>query len=332
MDRIVRWRRVIIPLFVIQLVALGWAVLEHTADTAAKRAAERNAAICFDGQLGATANIPAGELLMGSDAHYPEEAPIVPMNVDAFNIDVHEVTNAQFARFVEETGYVTSAERAMELGFDANGSAVFDASHWTFVPGANWRHPEGPESTIVGRQNDPVVHISLDDANAYASWAGRRLPTEAEYEYAARGGLVGAEYAWGDALTPGGQHQANTWQGVFPFSDAGSDGYQGRAPVGCFEPNPYGLHDLIGNVWEWTSDPFYPEHRLSADQADRLPPEGFDPRQPGIPVGVIKGGSFLCAENFCRRYRPAARHAQDTGLGTNHIGFRTAESVDQRRD
>lgn len=329
MNGILSWRRAILPLFLIVAVGLGWTVLERIANTASWRAAERDAAVCYAGRAGATATIPAGELLMGSEDHYPEEAPIVRVDVAAFNIDVHEVTNAQFARFIAETGYVTSAERATELGFDANGSAVFEASRWTFVPGANWRHPEGPDSSIEGRRHHPVVHVSLQDAKAYSDWAGRRLPTEAEYEFAARGGLVGADYAWGDALTPGGKHNANTWQGVFPFADTGDDGYVGRAPVGCFDPNPYGVHDLIGNVWEWTSDPFYPKHRLTSAGERKEAPDGFDPRQPGVPVGAIKGGSFLCAQNFCRRFRPAARHAQDTGLGTNHIGFRTAADAER---
>lgn len=267
--------------------------------------------------------------MMGSTEHYPEEAPIGEIFVEPFDIDAREVTNAQFARFVADTNYVTSAERATALGFPENGSAVFSSSRWAFVSGADWRHPDGPGGTIDGRDNDPVVQVSLEDARAYADWAGRSLPTEAQWEFAARGGLEGAEFAWGDALTPGGAFMANTWQGVFPVSDSGSDGYAGRAPVGCYPPNRYGLYDMIGNVWEWTTNPYYPAQRFDpvvTDLMDRAP-DGFDPRQPGVPVGVIKGGSFLCAANYCRRYRPAARHAQDTGLGTNHIGFRTVSRM-----
>ncbi|MGD2133844.1 MAG: formylglycine-generating enzyme family protein [Maricaulaceae bacterium] len=283
---------------------------------------------CLTTEPGTVAQIPAGAFDFGSSAFYPEEGPVTRIEVASFDIDVHEVTNAQFAAFVEATGYVTSAERAEELGFPAPGSAVFSAAQWKFVPGASWRHPEGPDSSITGRDHDPVVQVSLEDARAYAAWAGRALPTETQWEYAARGGLNGADYAWGDALTPGGAHMANTWQGPFPVIDTANDGHMGRAPVGCYEANSYGLHDMIGNVWEWTDDPYFPNHRFVADPADAhdAPPEGFDPRQPSVPVGVIKGGSFLCAPNFCARYRPAARHAQDTGLGTNHIGFRTVGS------
>ncbi|MCA8900346.1 MAG: formylglycine-generating enzyme family protein [Hyphomonas sp.] len=278
------------------------------------------------------AHIPAGSFLMGSDAHYAEEGPQQAVAVAAFDIDRFEVTNAQFAQFITESGYVTSAERATKLGFPESGSAVFSRSTWSFVAGADWRHPDGPDSDIQGRDHDPVVHVSFEDAQAYADWAGRALPTEAQWEYAARGGLNGQEYAWGDTLTPGGNHLANTWQGLFPVADTGADGHAGRAVVGCYPANGYGLYDMIGNVWEWTADPYFPDRRFGKDlPADRLErPIGFDPRQPGVPVGVIKGGSFLCAPTGCRRYRPAARHAQDTGLGTNHIGFRTVSRTAAR--
>ena len=263
--------------------------------------------------------IPAGRFLMGSDTHYPDEAPVMEVEVPAFRIMSHEVTNAQFASFVEATGYVTSAERMTEQGYPSNGSAVFDGFGWRFAEGAHWRQPEGGE-TIDNRPYDPVVQVSLEDAQAYATWTGGRLPTEAEYEYAARGGLEGKDFAWGDVLTPAGTHMANTWQGPFAIEDTGEDGHMGRAPVGCYPANPFGLYDIIGNVWEWTSDPYYPDRRFDPPQGVRN--TGFDPRQPDVPVGVIKGGSFLCSPDFCGRYRPAARHAQDTGLGTNHIGFR----------
>ena len=278
------------------------------------------AASCLveDGEV----RLRGGEFQMGDDGFYAEEGPAIRLAVGGFAIDVHEITNRQFRAFVEATGYVTSAERTVEAGLAVNGSAVFESMiAWSFVEGANWRNPEGPGSSIDGRNDDPVVQVSLEDAQAYAEWAGRRLPSEAECEFAARGGLDGKPFAWGDVFTPGGVYMANTWQGLFPDEDSGADGHSGRAEVSCYPPNGYGLYDMIGNVWEWTQDPYYPDKRFE-------PPEGvesigFDPRQPDVPVGVIKGGSFLCTPNYCGRYRPAARHAQDTGLGTNHIGFRT---------
>lgn len=262
--------------------------------------------------------IPSGSFTMGSDESYDDERPLRPTTVAGFWIDVHEVTNADFRAFVAETSYVTSAERAAEFGLPEAGSVVFSGSVWAFQPGADWRHPEGPGSGIDGRDADPVVQVSLQDAQAYAAWKGRRLPTEAQWEYAARGGLDGARYAWGDEPTPGGVHHANTWQGQFPVSDTGTDGYAGRAPVGCFPPNGYGLSDMIGNVWEWTADPYVPDPSLADAH-----PRGFDPRQPGVTVGVIKGGSFLCSPDGCARYRPSARHPQERTLATNHLGFRT---------
>ena len=265
--------------------------------------------------------VPGGTFEMGDNGFYADEGPIVRLSVPSFYIDAHEVTNRQFRAFVEATGYVTSAERLTDEGWPANGSAVFEVVEWRFVEGANWRHPEGPGSNIEGHEDDPVVQVSLKDAQAYAEWAGRRLPTEAEWEYAARGGLEGQPFAWGDVFTPGGVYMANTWQGMFPESDTGEDGHMGRAAVGCYAPNGYGLYDMIGNVWEWTKDPYYPDKRF--EPPDGIDNTGFDPRQPEVPVGVIKGGSFLCSPDFCGRYRPAARHAQNTGLGTNHIGFRT---------
>ena len=320
-------RRLILPAFVLVAAGLMLSVLDRWADTAERRAAEASAAQCYGGQIGASANLPGGRFFMGSEDHYREEAPVEEAEVAPFNIDLHEVTNVQFAEFVHATGYVTLAERKAPEGFEKPGSAVFSGTEWSFVSGANWRHPEGPDSTIEGRDHEPVVQVALVDAKAYAEWKGRRLPTEIEYEYAARGGLNGKEFAWGDGLTPGGRYKANNWQGVFPFSNTGSDGHKGRAPVGCYDANGYGIYDMIGNVWEWTSDPYFPDRRFGDDEDPSLPPNGLDPRQPDVPVGVIKGGSYLCAENHCRRYRPAARHAQDTGLGTNHIGFRTAADL-----
>ncbi|MCG8443667.1 MAG: formylglycine-generating enzyme family protein [Caulobacterales bacterium] len=283
--------------------------------------------------------IDGGVVQLGSDRFYPEERPIRTVEIAPFVIDATEVTNAQFAAFVEAENYVTRAERGLpeEAYADvpdvlrAPGSAVFTppleggnpASWWRFAPGASWRAPEGPGSSIDGRDHYPVVHITHEDALAYALWRGRRLPTEAEWEAAARGGLVGASYAWGetppDSLeTPA----ANTWQGLFPFVDKALDGFAGVAPVGCYAPNGFGSYDALGNVWEWTSDPYYPD-REGLDDPE-APPEGFDPRQPGVAVGVVKGGSHLCAENYCVRFRPAARQAQELIFATSHIGFRTA--------
>lgn len=252
--------------------------------------------------------IAGGNFLMGADPHYPEEGPPRRMTVKAFWIDAHELTNAEFARFVKATGYRTVAERAPpplpEAPPDMRmpGSAVFappdgdDPRWWRWVVGAQWRHPRGLSESITGRDREPVVQIAYADAEAYARWAGKRLPTEAEWEYAA---LAGAK-ALPEPVDAKGVPQANYYQGVFPERDLGLDGYQGRAPVGCFKPNAWGLYDMIGNVWEWTSTP-------ASARSD---------------TGVIKGGSYLCAANYCARYRPAARQFEERGLGTDHIGVR----------
>lgn len=290
--------------------------------------------------------VSGGTFMMGSNEAYPEERIKHEVTVDGFWMDVHEVTNAQFARFVEETGYVTVAERtpdpelikgAPEEMFNP-GSIVFvppgDGINsytdilqwWSYVPEANWRCPEGPESNIEGKDHYPVVHIAYEDAAAYAKWAGRELPTEAQFELAARSGRESEKYAWsGDELAPGGQHKANTWQGVFPLKNTAEDGYEGIAPVGSYDANDYGAYDLIGNVWEWTTNWYRPEHNPEDNTNPKGPDEeaNYDPDQSMFPTRVIKGGSYLCAPNFCRRYRPAARHAQDTGIGASHIGFRT---------
>lgn len=259
------------------------------------------------GETGTIVSIPKGAYQMGSARAYPEERPVRQMHVDAFDIDVTEVTNAQFAQFIAETGYVTSAEKT-QPGFERSGAAVFtppDATNptwWRFIEGANWRHPEGPESSIEGRDADPVVQVSQADAKAYAGWAGRVLPSETQWEYAARAGSQ-TRYVWGETRTINGVEQANTWQGAFPLQNTQDDGFLRRSPVGCYPPNGFGLYDMIGNVWEWT-DTIYKQGE-------------------GEPVYMIKGGSFLCAENYCRRYRPAARQPQEAGFPTNHIGFRT---------
>jgi formylglycine-generating enzyme len=295
--------------------------------------------------------VPGGTFWMGSDRHYPEEAPAHRVTVAGFWMDRHPVTNRQFRAFVKATGHVTGAEMPPDPADYPGalphmlfaGSLVFRAPDrcvdlrdwsqwWTFLKGADWRHPYGPRSSITGLDDLPVVHIAYPDAMAYARWAGKELPTEAEWECAARGGLDSAEFAWGDELTPGGKHQANTWQGEFPLENLAQDGYRRTSPVTAFPPNGYGLYDMIGNVWEWTTDWYAPKHAAEAVKACCIPknPRGgpedgsYDPCQPQvrIPRKVLKGGSHLCAPNYCRRYRPAARHAQPTDTSTSHVGFR----------
>ena len=293
--------------------------------------------------------IPGGAFTMGSNDHYPEEAPAHRVRVDPFWIDRYTVTNREFARFVEATGYVTLAERPANPAdypgakpeLLAPSSVMFRKAKeridltdhynwWIYVAGADWRHPRGPGSTIKGLWKHPVVHVAFEDAEAYAAWAGKALPTEAEWEFAARGGLEGAEFTWGDEFTPGNRHMANTWQGEFPWQNLLQDGYEGTAPVGAFPPNGYGLYDMAGNVWEWTTD-WYQDHGRIAKSCCTLenprggdPDASRDPRLPDvrIPRKVMKGGSHLCAPNYCRRYRPAARMPQGIDTSTCHLGFR----------
>lgn len=292
--------------------------------------------------------VSGGTFSMGSDHHYPEEAPAHPVTVDGFWIDRHAVTNREFARFVRKTGHVTLAER-VPRGEDYPGadpamlvaaSSVFVSpgrpvdlgnayNWWTWVPGADWRHPQGPGSSIRNKPDHPVVHVAWEDVEAYAQWVGKQLPTEAEWEYAGRGGLDGAEYAWGDEMTPGGQWMANTWQGDFPNQNSCADGYDGTAPVGRYPPNGFGLLDMIGNVWEWTTDWYEPHAAISHACCTVDNPRGgnrnasVDPSDPAaVPRRVMKGGSHLCAPNYCRRYRPAARMAQAVDTSTSHLGFR----------
>ncbi len=305
--------------------------------------------------------VPGGEFEMGWDG--PEgrfdERPAHPVRVDGFWIDVTEVTNAQFRVFVEATGYVTTAERAPQwedlkqqlppgtpkppdevlvagsLVFTPPDHAVDVRNHaqwWTWVPGASWRHPEGPGSTIDGKDDLPVVHVSWNDAAAYARWAGKRLPTEAEWERAARFGRDSAKFIWGDELTPDGVHHANIWQGVFPHRNTAADGYAGLAPVRSYPPSKLGLYDMAGNVWEWTTDQFRPD-AYQQRTADLQPggccvnPTGpatsADPRNPYASVSrVQKGGSFLCHASYCESYRPSAKMATPPDSGMSHLGFR----------
>ena len=295
--------------------------------------------------------IPGGTFRMGSDKHYPEEAPVHRVTVDGFFIDRTPVTNRQFKEFVRATGHVTVAEIVPDARDYPGalpemlyaGSLVFSppnhpvdlrnwAQWWTFLRGANWRRPYGPKSNINVLDNHPVVHVAYADALAYARWAGKDLPTEAEWEFAARGGLEDAEFAWGDEFTPGGKYLANTWQGEFPHQNLCTDGFARTSPVNEFPPNGYGVSDMIGNVWEWTNDFYAPKHEADAPKACCIPenPRGareqdsFDARQPHIriPRKVLKGGSHLCAPNYCRRYRPTARHAEPVDTSTSHVGFR----------
>jgi formylglycine-generating enzyme len=293
--------------------------------------------------------IPSGTFRMGSDDHYAEEKPAHLVTVDGFWMDIHTVTNAEFARFVAATGHITVAERRADPAQYPGSlpdmldpaSSVFikpkgrvdllnHYNWWHYVKWANWRRPQGKGSSIRDRQDHPVVHVAWEDVEAYAKWVGKELPTEAEWEFAARGGLDGKAYVWGDELVHNGKHMANTWQGEFPWQNLREDGFEGTSPVGSFPPNGYGLFDMAGNVWQWTTD-WYQEHgKIDSPCCTMTNPRGalreasFDPRQPAIliPRKVMKGGSHLCAPNYCRRYRPAARMAQPVDTSTAHLGIR----------
>jgi formylglycine-generating enzyme len=294
--------------------------------------------------------VPGGRFRMGSDHHYPEEAPARDVEVGGLWVSRTTVTNDEFAGFVTASGYRTVAELPLNPTDFAGappenlraGSMVFvrtpgpvDLRHlsqwWVWTPGASWRHPEGPDSDLAGRGDHPVVHVAYEDAEAYASWAGLVLPTEAEWERAARGGAEGAVYTWGDAPEAPGERRANYWHGEFPWQ--ADEGYGSTAPVGSFEPNGFGLADMAGNVWEWTQD-WYTERRFldvapccaPRDPRGGPPEDSLDPRQPQfrVPRKVIKGGSFLCADSYCLRYRPAARRPQAIDTGMSHLGFRCA--------
>jgi formylglycine-generating enzyme required for sulfatase activity len=294
--------------------------------------------------------IPGGEFWMGAD-EFPDARPWHRVYVNGFWMDTTEVTNGQFAKFVKATGYVTVAERTPRAedfpGAPPEnlvaGSVVFTPpSHpvklhdhfqwWSYVDGASWRHPEGPTSGIKDRGNHPVVDIAYEDAAAYAKWAGKRLPTEAEFEFAQRGGLDRKPYAWGDEFKPGGQFMANTFQGIFPNKNTKEDGYERAAPVASFPPNGYGLYDMAGNVWEWTSDWYRPDYyRTLAAQGPvasnpQGPADSFDPSEPGVKKKVHKGGSFLCTDQYCARYIAGGRGKGEPSTGTNHLGFRLVKS------
>ncbi|MHA4844928.1 formylglycine-generating enzyme family protein [Flavitalea antarctica] len=298
--------------------------------------------------------ITGGSFNMGSESFYPEEKPIHKVTVSSFYIDKYTVTNRQYQKFVDETGYITVAERPLNADdfpgikpeLLAPGALIFKKANgpvnlksyynwWAWMPGTNWKHPKGPESNISGMEDHPVVHVAYEDVESFAKWAGKELPTEAEWEFAARGGLEGMNFTWGNEDTQLTQPMANTWQGEFPYQNLLVDKYEGTSPVGSFEPNGYGLFDMAGNVWEWTSD-WYVKHldesaekvksccTTSVNPRVTSPDESFDLAQPDIkiPRKVVKGGSHLCAPNYCLRYRPAARQPQMIDTGMTHIGFR----------
>jgi formylglycine-generating enzyme required for sulfatase activity len=306
--------------------------------------------------------IPGGEFTMGTDADlgWAEEKPAHRVRVDSFWMDETDVTNAQFRRFVEATNYVTTAEKPpnaeeilaqMPPGTPrppkenlVAGSLVFTQTKgpvslrdfsqwWTWTPGANWQHPGGPNSNIDGKDDHPVVHVSWDDAVAYAKWAGKRLPTEAEWEFAARGALDNKLYAWGDDPPTDTSIHANIWQGEFPYKNTAADGYAATSPVKAYRPNGYGLYDMSGNVWQWCSDWYQIDlYRERVGRGVIVNPQGpkksFDPRQPYSPLRVQKGGSFLCNDSYCSRYRPSARHGCTPDTGMSHIGFRCVLTPD----
>ncbi len=292
--------------------------------------------------------VPGGSFRMGSDRHYAEEAPAHTTQVGAIWIDRHQVTNEQFRAFVDDTGYQTVAERPLDpdefpgapIENLQPGSLVFTGTRgpvdlrdlmqwWTWTPGASWKAPHGPGSSTTGLENHPVVHVAHEDAEAYAAWAGKSLPTEAEWEHAARGGLDGTLFTWGDEPEGADERRANYWHGDFPWR--AEPGYGATMPVGSFPPNGYGLFDMAGNVWEWTSDWYALGHQpeeagCCVPSSSRIADEAgsYDPTQPHVrvPRRVVKGGSFLCADNYCLRYRPAARRPQPIDTGMSHIGFR----------
>jgi formylglycine-generating enzyme len=290
--------------------------------------------------------VPGGSCLMGSDRFYREERPVHRESVGGFWMDPHPVTNAQFRHFVSATGYVTVSERQPDPAMYTDavpslvvpGSLVFrkpngpvdlrdNRAWWEYLPGADWRHPEGPDSTLHSRDDHPVVHVTYEDACAYAAWVGKELPIEAEWEFAARGGLAGATYAWGEEFAPEGRVMANTWQGRFPWENLKVDGYEGTSPVDAFPANGYGLYDMIGNIWEWTAS-FFTPHRAENTKKSCCIPRGHAGH---IARRVVKGGSHLCAPNYCLRYRPAARQGEEVDTSACHIGFRCIVRLSESR-
>ncbi len=331
----------VLPATLLFLLILGWIVWNSLGSSGPPPAPPAGMAY-----------IPGGSFEMGTaDPAFPD-APLHPVRITSFFMDVTEVTNDQFAEFVKATGYVTLAERKVDPaqvpGLDPKDvrpedlepfSTVFVAPReavplndvrgwWRAVKGASWRRPEGGSSTIEQRGKHPVVHVAYEDAAAYASWAGKRLPTEAEWEYAARGGLAGKTYAWGDELRPEGRWKANIWQGNFPNENTREDGHYGTAPVGSFAPNGYGLHDMAGNVWEWCADWYRDDYFARSPGRDpRGPSDSLDPQEPGIPKRVQRGGSYLCSDLYCIRYKVGSRGKGEPGSPTGHVGFRCAKDL-----
>jgi formylglycine-generating enzyme required for sulfatase activity len=296
--------------------------------------------------------IPGGRFSMGSDYEpFNDSRPIHVVELDGYWLDKTPVTNAQFAKFVKATGYKTVAERKPSAADYPNvppdklvaGAVVFSppaqpvpldnvGQWWAWVPGADWRHPEGPKSDIEGRDDHPVVHVCWDDAVAFCKWSGKRLPTEAEWEFAARGGLTQKPFVWGDELRPGGKIMANTFQGRFPVQDRKEDGFARTSPVGKFAPNGFGLYDMAGNVWQWCSDWFRPDYYAQSPAKNpQGPADSYDPDEPGIPKRVHRGGSFLCTDQYCSRYMPGGRGKGAVDTGTSHVGFRCALSPGEVR-
>ncbi len=342
----------------VYLWATGWQVSSRHGANVSTRLIANCAAVILSSALAVAAQqnktdsppgmvwIPGGTFRMGSDSGHSNERPVHEVAIDGFWIDRHEVTNAQFAAFVDATGYVTVAERTPRAedfpGAPTEllvpGSLVFTPTDhpvplhdwsqwWSYVAGVDWRHPEGPESDIEGRENHSVVHVAWEDAVAFCEWARKRLPTEAEWEFAARGGLDGAPNTWGEEPYRAGAGLANIWTGHFPNENTAEDGFVGTAPVGSYKPNGFGLHDMAGNVWEWTADWYRPDtYRRGPVHNPTGPEESFDPNEPGIAKRVTRGGSFLCNDAYCTGYRPSARMASSPDTGLSHTGFRCAMS------
>ncbi|HEY2585678.1 MAG TPA: formylglycine-generating enzyme family protein [Tepidisphaeraceae bacterium] len=357
---LLRWLSGGAILAAVVLCAYGWKTSGRQATAAKSEAVPKSGAASQSGMRW----IPGAEYVMGTDdpKSLHNERPAHRVRVDGFWMDVHDVTNGEFRRFVDATGYVTTAERkpqweeirkqlppgtprpddamlvAGALVFTPTDHAVDlrDLSQWwRWVPGASWRHPHGPGSDIAGKDDYPVVQVSWDDAGGYAKWAGKRLPTEAEWEYAARGGKYGTRYYWGDEFRPGGRFMCNTFTGLFPVKDTGEDGFAGPSPVGAFPPNGYGLYDMAGNVWQWCSDWYRADMHAQNAQTDCCvnpagPSESLDPNEPYMPKRVVKGGSFLCSDSYCESYRPTARRGTPPDTGTNHTGFRCAKSAEPK--